>query len=346
MRSVERQTICKLVVQFYTQIADFDKKRTVDHFRALGEKSDTVYKIIRRFERTGSYEFKQIPKRLRPVATPQMVRKVTKFLVNTNHSVRQTALKLKIPKSTVQDIKKREGIQTHKCKTVPKMSEYQQKMAKINSRKILSQSANKVLILDDETYISVDPLDTKVSKNFNFKDISSVPKEVQFKGRTKFPKHYLVWQLLDEYGNVSDPFIKVGTLTAEEYLKECLIKRLLPFIEKYHRNSNIVFWADMATIHYANIVLNWFRENDISFIEKKVNLANCPQARPIEKFWSLCKLEYSKTSKPSKSLVGFKILWKNLSLRVAKKYGHSLMSTVRKRLREIRDGGAFAPFTN
>lgn len=345
MRVIERQTIAKLVIQYYTQKAIFNKRKTVQHFREQGEKGNTIYSIIKRFEKTGSYEFRPKSGRKRRVSTPEMIRKVIKNMINTNRSVRQTAKKLNINRGTVQVIKKREGIRTEKCKTVPKMTELQQKTAKTNSRKILQKSANKVLILDDETYIPVDPSDTKVSKHFNFIDKRSVPKEVQFNGKTKFPKQFLVWQAIDEYGNTSEPYVKKGTLTSNEYLEECLKKRLIPFIEKYHKNNEVMFWPDMATIHYAKTVTDWLKSKKIPFIEKYENIPNCPHARPIEKFWAFCKLEYSKRSIISKSLIGFNTVWKNLSLKVAQKSGYNLMSTVRKRLREIQTGGAFGPFT-
>jgi hypothetical protein len=44
---------------------------------------------------------------------------------------------------------------------------------------------------------------------------------VQFKCKKKFLKQYLVWQAIDQFGNVSEAYIKKGTLKAKE---ECLKK--------------------------------------------------------------------------------------------------------------------------
>ena len=38
------------------------------------------------------------------------------------------------------------------------------------------------------------------------------------------------------------------------YLKECINRRLLPFVDKYHSNGNILFWPDLARSHYSKIV--------------------------------------------------------------------------------------------
>ena len=87
----------------------------------------------------------------------------------------------------------------------------------------------------------------------------------------------------------SAPFISTGTMTAETYLRECLQKRLIPFITKHHEIEDILFWPDLATYHYANIVLDFLRSKNIDFVSKKDNPPNVRQARGIEKFWADCK---------------------------------------------------------
>jgi hypothetical protein len=113
-----------------------------------------------------------------------------------------------------------------------------------------------------------------------------------FKCKEKFPKKYLVWQAMDDKGNVSEPYIKIGCMNAEEYRKECLEKRLLPFIQKHHTIDNALFWPDLATIHYSARAQEWLKDNRIECIAKERNPPNVPQARPIERFWSICKRRY------------------------------------------------------
>ena len=38
------------------------------------------------------------------------------------------------------------------------------------------------------------------------------------------------------------------------YLKECINRRLLPLVDKYHSNGNFLFWPDLARPHYSTIV--------------------------------------------------------------------------------------------
>ena len=80
-------------------------------------------------------------------------------------------------------------------------------------------------------------------------------------------------------------------INPEVYLNECIIKRLVPFINKYHSNGNYVFWADLALSHYAYSVTDWLEEQNIPFVPKDMNPANLPEARPIEDFWAILNRE-------------------------------------------------------
>ena len=65
-------------------------------------------------------------------------------------------------------------------------------------------------------------------------------------------------------------------------MKECINKRLLPCIAKYHSNGNYLLWPDLAKAHYSNIVQQCLTEKNIPFVSRVDNLPNVPQARPIE----------------------------------------------------------------
>ena len=80
---------------------------------------------------------------------------------------------------------------------------------------------------------------------------------------------------------------------AQTYVNECLIKRLIPFITKHHDVNNVLFWPDMATIHYVQIAIDYLKSQNVHYVHKLENALNVPQARGIERFWSLCKAAYS-----------------------------------------------------
>jgi len=102
-------------------------------------------------------------------------------------------------------------------------------------------------------------------------------------------------------------------MKAEEYLTECIQKRLVPFIRKYHNIKDVLFWPDLATIHYQRGVQEWLRTNGIECVKKVDNPLNLPRCQPIELFWHLCGQEYSQRTTPPKGLKGFSNVWTHIS---------------------------------
>ena len=131
-------------------------------------------------------------------------------------------------------------------------------------------------------------------------------------------------------------------MKADEYLRECLIKRLLPFINKYHSDKEVLFWPDLAPIHYANSVKEWLNDNSIGFVGRYENPPAVPQARPIEKYWNLCKQEYSRTTSEPKTIKRFEKIWSKISLNVEQKFAQKLTKGLRRTLRLIGNKGVKA----
>ena len=69
----------------------------------------------------------------------------------------------------------------------------------------------------------------------------------------KFPQKGIVWLAIDENGKMSKPFfMKEVYMSGEIFLKECVVKSLMPFIKS---DNNAIFWPDCATSHYSKNVL-------------------------------------------------------------------------------------------
>ena len=112
-------------------------------------------------------------------------------------------------------------------------------------------------------------------------DIDSVPEEVRNATQKKWPKQFLVWQAMDELGNVCRSYVEKGSLGSVKYLEECLRKRLLPFIKKYHPNLNVVIWPDMARIHYSTDVQQWLQTEGIDYVKWEDDYVKCSR-RPSD----------------------------------------------------------------
>lgn len=123
----------------------------------------------------------------------------------------------------------------------------------------------------------------------------------------KFPEKYMTWQAIWSCGRRPDIFIAKGTMTADVYLKECLQKIILPLIWE-HRAPEI-FWTDLTTAHYARKVLDWFQTEGLSIVPKHLNPPNCPEIRPIERYWAIIKRKLLEDMKSIKTLSGLRRKW-------------------------------------
>lgn len=349
MKRSESEAFAKRVVHFFESVSGRNQIQTCHHFMEEGYRRSTLIAILNRYKERGNIDYKPLSGRRPSVGSKKVVHGMKKLLEkHPDTSVRRGALKVGVSKSTFSRIKREElGMKAYKSEPAPKYTGKQKQRAKSACRKIyrrlLPSGDNKILIIDDETYVPLDPSQIPGDKYYHCKSKSDVSDDIRFKGKEKFTKRFLVWQAIDEEGNISDPYICEGTVNAEIYLEECLKKRLLPFIQKYHKNSNILFWPDLATSHYAYEVQDWLSSEKIEFVKKTENAPNVPQARPIERFWALCKAEYGKRKMPANSLSSFKRIWKNLSTKVARRSAQTLMKGVRKSLRKIAYRNVFEP---
>ena len=49
-------------------------------------------------------------------------------------------------------------------------------------------------------------------------------------------------------------------------------------------HNKYVFWPDLASAHYAQVVQDYLKEKKINYVPKWMDPANVPKARPIEDF--------------------------------------------------------------
>ena len=81
-------------------------------------------------------------------------------------------------------------------------------------------------------------------------------------------------------------------MTSNIYLNKRIKKRLIPFLKKHYNIEDVLFWTDMASIHYSTKVTDLLNDERIDFVSYDVTALCVPQARLIEKYWASCKKEY------------------------------------------------------
>ena len=100
-----------------------------------------------------------------------------------------------------------------------------------------------------------------------------------------------------ENGYLKPFLLNKGVLMNQyNYLKECIQKRVMPFIRQYHSDNNNIFWPDQARARYAKSVINYLNKNNINFVLKNNNPVNVPEYCPIEIFWAILKQQVNKNN--------------------------------------------------
>lgn len=267
---------------------------------------------------------------------PNLAKQVKKlYQRNPTISERTVAEKLQTSKSQVQRVKQFYGLRSYKKQKVPDRTDEKEKAAKTRARKLYDQYLTKFdcVIMDDETYCHADfnQLTGPEFYTATMKDGVS-PKFTQ-KKTSKYPKRFMIWQAICKCGLRSEEFVVKGTLNAAVYIDECLNRRLLPFIQQH--GGSVLFWPDLATSHYAKTTMKWYQDNNVVVVPKDANPPNCPELRPIERYWALMKRALKKTKRTAKNEKAFRNNWRRAYTEVDESTVKKLMSNLNKKTRDF-----------
>lgn len=172
MTQKNSQELAKRVCHYHEKVAKFNKTLTYNHFKSEGIWKTTICRILQRFVATGTSNYKFSKGRTPRVWTPKIIHSVGReYKKNQNVSERILAQKLNVSKYTIHVVKTNKlGLKTYKANKTPKYIEGQKKRAKTNCRKIVEKrlvsALPKLLVIDDETYVPIDPNDIPDQKYF------------------------------------------------------------------------------------------------------------------------------------------------------------------------------------
>lgn len=284
----DREFLRKRVKIFLEKNSTFKQSEVVTEFVRLGYARRSVYNVLSKL--TTDQPIKDRKRTGRPTSWTASSRGRLKRLVNnrTGVSQRRLAQKFRVSHMTIGRQLAKMSIRCRKREKTPKYDEKQQQKSQELSRRLYTQlrDANCDVIIDDEKYFTFSGHHMPANARYYSDDVKTCPESVRFAGYAKYPDKVMVWIAISERG-ISQPTFrrqKSEAVTAAIYIRECLNKRLLPFIHKYHPDANYIFWPDLASAHYAKDTVEWMNAN-IKFVPKNINPPNVPQARPIENFW-------------------------------------------------------------
>lgn len=339
----EREALSQRICNFYYDSANKSVKTTVNYFKKQNVPQSTIYYVLKKHLRYGTT--KDLSRSGRPVklSTKDLNTLVQSVNNQCGLSQRKLARRFRVHHSTIsRNLRQRTSVVIRKRKKAPKMdSEQQQNRARKNCGKLYRKLLNGYdLIIDDEKYFKLSGNNVIGNRYFYSTDPSTAPPNIKFQQQTKFEQKVMIWMAISSKG-ISNVYIhqsKQG-VNQDIYLKECINRRLLPFIDKYHSNGNILFWPDLARSHYSNIVQQRLNERNIPYVSRTDNPPNVPQARPIEVVWTILEQKIYENNWEANSIDHLVRRIKQKVKELDQQMLQDMMEGIRRKLRAMwRDG--------
>ena len=239
------------------------------------------------------------------------------------------------------------GIHKYRKQSAPFYMEEEEHEAKKRHRKMMTEmftpGTNNLIVVDDEHHIYLDQSNNVSYMYYNSTSRNVAPKEIKTHPQRKFCPKLMVW-LAITMKRRSEPYIAPHKKNTDQkvYLKECLEKRLIPFLKMAYPKGNAIFWPDKARAHYARTVQTFLREQKIKCVEYNLNPMKVPQTRSVETYWAELDRRLSLYRKPAKDLQILKQRIRETIKRIPESYLQSVMAGVRTKLRKIADWGSQA----
>ena len=342
----EREELAKRVCNFYEDAANKSVKTTVSYFKKKNIPERTIRYMLNKYLVHGTTNFLQRTGRPVKITDQQLNGLVQAVNNKTGISQRQIAKRYKVHQTTIsRTLKNRTSVVIRKRQKAPKMNdEEQEKRSRTNCGKLYRMILNGCdIALDDEKYFGLSGDNVQCNKRYYSTDPSTTPSDVKFIKKKKYSPKILVWMAMSSKG-VSNVYVHKSrqAVSTDIYLKECINKRLLPFIEKHHKNDDYVFWPDLASAHYATNVLHRLQKKNVPVVAKGNNPPNVPQARPIETVWSILEQKVYAHNWQARNL---DLLAKRIKLKAKElepKMLQAMVQDIRKQLRSMWRNGLYS----
>jgi transposase len=339
----KREALSQRICNFYHDSSNNSVKTMVNFFKNQNIPRNTVYYILTKYLKYGIT--KDRPRSGRPAKLSN--RNLNNLVKSVNNrcglSQRKMARRYHVDQSTIsRNLRRRTSIVIKKRRKAPKMnSEEQQTRARKNCGKVYRKLLDGCdVIIDDEKYFKLSGNNVVGNRYYYSTNPTTAPPNIKLHKKAKFEPKVMIWMAMSSKG-ISDIYVhnsKQG-FDQQMYLKECISKRLLPFIDGHHSDGNYLFWPDLASTHYSNVVQKHFNDKNVPFISRADNPPNTPQARPIERVWSVLEQKMYANNWEAKNKDHLLRRIKQMAKELDQKMLQNMMKGVKKRLRRLwRDG--------
>ncbi|CAF1531164.1 unnamed protein product [Adineta ricciae] len=269
-----------------------------------------------------------------------------KRLVNlkTGVSSRSLLSKFAVSHQTILTSLQKMNIKYYKKRRSPKYTDKQLQEVPTRARRLYRLLSNNdfQMIMDDEKYFTLSDQSVSINRGFYSLNKEETPSQVKLKRTHKYEPKVLVWVAISENGISSPFFAKQRQAVVEStYLNECVIKRLMPFINEHHLKENVLFWPDLASSHYSNTVTRYLDQNNVEFVDRQFIPQNCPQARPIESLWSILQTMVYDKGWEAKNINQLERRIRQKIKEIDIKVVQVMFLGIRRQLRKIADHGPY-----
>ena len=340
--SSKQESVRKHVYNFYIDNKSMGKKFTVNHFLAEKIPQSTIYDIIQRAENETGYERAPGSGRVAKIMNSGNIeRLIEDFDHNDSISQTQAARKYGCSQKHISTtLATKTTIRVRKKTPIPKRNDEQKRQAKFKCGRLYRNFRGLNWVIDDETYLTLAHTTINGNNLFYTSDVNETPSSVKYTEMAKYEEKLCLWSAISNKGICKPYFALPRTMVNSElYLKECIKKRLMPFIEENHSDGDYIFWPDKAAPHYSDMVTEYFMENDVNYVDKDDNPTNLPECRPIEKFWSILKGHVYKNNWQAKDLHKLKERIQRCWNKVNQTTVKDLANSVQRRIDAVRRNG-------
>ena len=200
-----KKALRSAIFHFYQIHKTKGKKYIVDHFKDQGYTKCYIYKLIKTLESTGTDQMENSKTGRKRKLSKTDAKKLKKAVNNkTGCSQRKLARKFKVSQATISREIKNQKVEYRKRKRAPAATEAQKERQKVWLRKlcrgVFKPTGNAHIIMDDESYFTLDGAGMPGNSGYYTDDQDSCPNDVKHKHESKFPVKVMVWQIISEHG--------------------------------------------------------------------------------------------------------------------------------------------------
>ena len=245
--------------------------QVLKHFQGEGVPRSTLYRILARKRDNIEAERENGSGRVATKLTKSNIKRLEK-MINHKDGISQRMLAKVFGCSQhyiSETLRDKTNIRYRKKVKKPKRLDSQKSAVLRKCSKLVKLFQGKKIVIDDESYFGLSNFELSGNAGFYSSCIDETPDNVKSKEKSKFEPKLLVWAAISPDG-ISDYYIVPSGQAVDQdvYINKCLRPRLLKFIDKHYDRSQVVFWPDLASSHYAKRTTDFLKAENIEFVDE------------------------------------------------------------------------------